>query len=227
MKMDLADFFKKVARVLKDSGAEYALAGGLVASIYRVNERTTNDVDFLILAKKDTRGTAASIIKRFKLKPHVIRKANLEGGPMFAIKRNNTTPFILAGRTEDGIGLDFILPEMPWFASAIERAGHNRIDFGFGPVPCLTKEDVIISKFYSLKNDKTRFNDLDDLKSIFLAGHEFDLAYLCGQMQALKLPVPGEIKDMAPKAVLMASKRIAKEMRMKSHMHPKSNFNDT
>lgn len=211
MKMNLADFLKKVARVLKKSGVEYALAGGLVASIYRENERTTKDLDFLILAEKDTQKTAASIIKSFKLEPHLIRKADLEGGPMFAIKRKSTTPLIVAGRAgndKNSIGLDFILPEMPWFGKAIERAMHNQIDFGFGPIPCLTKEDVIISKFYSLKNDKTRFNDLDDLKSIFLSGRELDLPYICGQMQALELPVPNELKGIVPKPVLLASKKI-------------------
>lgn len=212
--MDLIEFFKAVVKVLQASKVDYALAGGLVASIYRVNERTTNDLDFLIFSKKGTQGAASSIIRRFKLEPHIIRKADLEGGPMFAIKRKNTVPYIIAGRgkkDEDRIGLDFILPVMPWFAEAIERAKFNEIDFGFGPIPCLTKEDVIISKLYSLQNDQKRFNDLDDLKSIFQAGLDIDIPYICGQMQKLRLTVPGSLKDIVPKPIFLTSKKIRRE----------------
>lgn len=106
------------------------------------------------------------------------------------------------------IGLDFILPEIPWFESALNRAEYNLVDFGFGKVPCLTVEDIIIAKFFSLKNDSTRFNDLDDLKSIFLAKHSLDLAYLLGQMQKLNLEVPQLIKKMIPKELNLVSKKI-------------------
>lgn len=62
--MDLIDFFRKVVATLRKSDAEFALAGGLVASIYRTSERATNDLDFLILSKGDSRKAAASIIRR-------------------------------------------------------------------------------------------------------------------------------------------------------------------
>lgn len=217
--MDLIGFFKKVVRTLQESGVSYALAGGLVASIYRENERTTNDLDFLILAGKKTQETASAIIKHFGLEPHIIRKSDLEGGPMFAIKSKSTIPYIIAGRAkknEKKIGLDFILPKMPWFEEAIERAKVNEINFGFGPIPCLTKEDVIISKLYSLQNDQRRFNDLDDLKSILEARHEIDIPYICGQMQKLQLSIPDSLKDFFPKPILLTSKRIRREFRKKS-----------
>jgi hypothetical protein len=109
---------------------------------------------------------------------------------------------MILGRREGdphAIGIDFILPEMPWFGSAFERSQSNRIDFGFGKIPCLTVEDAILSKLYSFKNDSSRFSDLDDLKSIFLAGHPLDLAYLIGQMRKLDLPIPRPVKEMAPR----------------------------
>lgn len=217
--MNLIEFFEKVVEALQDSSVDYALAGGLVASIYRENERTTNDLDFLILSEAKTQEIASSIIRQFELSPHIIRKADLEGGPMFAIKRKNTTPYIIAGRVKNDkkrIGLDFILPDMPWFEKAIKRAQYNKIDFGFGPIPCLTKEDVVISKFYSLKNDQRRFNDLDDLKSIFQAGHKIDMSYVCGQMQKLELLVPDSLKDLVPKPILLTSKRVLKGLKKKS-----------
>ncbi|MBI5300447.1 MAG: nucleotidyl transferase AbiEii/AbiGii toxin family protein [Deltaproteobacteria bacterium] len=214
--MNLIMFFKEVVKTLQASNADYALAGGLVASVYRKDERTTNDLDFLIFSGKKTQEMASSIIRQFGLEPHVIRKADLEGGPMFAIKRGNTPPYIVAGRAkkdEKKIGLDFILPNMPWFEESIKRAKFNEIDFGFGPVACLTKEDLIIAKLYSLQNDQSRFNDLDDLKSILQAGHDIDIPYICGQMQKLELSVPDLIKDFVPKPILLTSKRVRREFK--------------
>lgn len=208
--MDLKSFFEKIVSQLKREKVRYALAGGLIASVYRREERLTRDLDFLIFAESGAQQKAADIIRSFDLKPHLIRKADLEGGPLFVIKSKRSEPWIVAGRGEGDsakTGLDFILPAMPWFRSALERSEQNRIDFGFGKVPCLTVEDVILSKFFSLKNDSSRFNDLDDLKSIFLANHPLDLAYLAGEMRKLHLAVPPPIKPMAPKALHLASKK--------------------
>ncbi|MBI3541430.1 MAG: hypothetical protein HY073_04770 [Deltaproteobacteria bacterium] len=80
----------------------------------------------------------------------------------------------------------------------------------FGKVPSLTVEDVIISKLFSLKNDESRFNDLDDLKSIFLAKRPLDLAYLAGQMSTLNLLIPEPIQELAPNALKLVSKKIKK-----------------
>lgn len=208
--MDLKQFFREIIAALKKEGVRYALAGGITASIYRREERLTRDLDFLILSESNSQQKAIHIIRSFDLEPHLIRKAELEGGPLFAIKRKTTTPWIVAGRGKKDsskIGLDFILPAVPWFQNALDRAEHNTIDFGFGKIPCLTVEDVIISKFFALKNEPSRFNDLDDLKSIFLANHPLDLAYIAGEMQRLSLSVPTPLKDLAPKALHLVSKK--------------------
>lgn len=207
--MDLKAFFEKVVKILKKEEVRYALAGGLVASLYRLDERLTKDLDFLLFSESHSQQKAAHIIHSLGLKTHVIRKADLEGGPLFAIKKKNTPPYIIAGRGEKGaesVGLDFILPELPWFANALHRAEQNKIDFGFGGLPCLTVEDLIISKLFSYKNDKKRFNDLDDLKSIFLAKRPLDLAYLAGQMSKLGLAIPDPVQDMAPVALKRVSR---------------------
>lgn len=208
--MDLKQFFREIIAALKKEDVRYALAGGLVASVYRREERLTRDLDFLLWSEPNPQQKAIHIIRSFDLEPHLIRKADVEGGPLFAIKRKTTAPWIVAGRGKNDsskIGLDFILPAMPWFQQALDRAEHNTIDFGFGKLPCLTVEDVILSKFFSLKNDPSRFNDLDDLKSIFVANHPLDLAYLAGEMQRLSLSVPALLKDMAPKALHLVSKK--------------------
>lgn len=208
--MDLKVFFKEIVGILTKEKIRYALAGGLVASVYRQEERLTRDLDFLIFSEPNSQHTATHIIRSLGLEPHLIRRADLEGGPLFLIKSKRSEPWIVAGRGDQDpskIGLDFILPTIPWFQHALERSEHNMIDFGFGKIPCLTVEDVILSKFFSLKNDSSRFNDLDDLKSIFLAHHSLDLGYLAGEMQRLDLTVPPPIRDMAPKALDLVSKK--------------------
>lgn len=205
--MDFRDFFEKVVKTLNKEEVRYALAGGLVASLYRVDERMTKDLDFLLLSEPHSQQKATHIIHSLGLRTHLIRKADLECGPLFAIKRKSTPPYIVAGRGDaSSIGLDFILPAMPWFSNALNRAEQNNIDFGFGKLPCLTIEDVVISKLFSYKNDNSRFNDLDDLKSIFLAKHPLDMAYLAGQLSNLSLPIPEAIQDMAPNALRLISK---------------------
>lgn len=201
--MTLFKFFTDVVQVLRKENVSFAVAGGLVASLYRESERLTKDVDFLIFAGSHTQKKAESIIKSFDLEPTVIRKADLEGGPMFAIKRKSSTPMMVCGRSEKKsgkIGLDFILPEMPWFQKALMRAQSNQIDFKIGdPVPCLTVEDMIIAKLHAFQNKPQRFQDLDDLQSMFLANRDLDFGYLVGMMNELELRIPKELRSVAPR----------------------------
>lgn len=202
--MKINELLKNVAQHLRQKKIRFALAGGLVASLYRHEKRMTKDLDFLILSGSNTEEEAKKVISHFSLTPTIIRKADLEGGPLFAIKRKNTPPWMVIGRAKGKpltVGLDFILPAMPWFDSALDRAEKNPIDFGCGPVPCITVEDMILAKLLSHKNKSDRFKDLDDLQSIFKANHNLELSYLYGQMQKLQLKVPDPIKGLAPRVL--------------------------
>ena len=214
--MTLEALLKAVVKRLREEKAQFALAGGMATSIYRKEERTTRDIDMLILSGTDTLILAKEIIEDFGLHAGVARKADLEGGPHFAVKRKRTAPFLMVGRSKedpDKPGLDFILPDMPWFNNALERAQHNQIDFGFGAIPCLSVEDVILAKFYALKNNETRFRDLDDLQSIFAADHDLNLAYVSDQMFQLELPLPKAIVAEAPEALRKSSKALRRQLR--------------
>jgi hypothetical protein len=199
--MTLIAFFKNVSSLLIKKKIRFALAGGFVASYYRKYPRATNGLDFLFYLEQDAVGEAEKILSHFSLKPHSLRKADLEGGPMFAIKKRSTPVMIIAGRAENEIGLDFLLPTFPWFQKALERAENNKIDFGFGPIPSLTVEDLIISKLYALNNQSTRFMDLDDLKSIFQFQENMNLAYLVSQLSLLDIKIPKQLQTFVPKAL--------------------------
>mgnify|MGYP001575718277 CR=1 FL=1 len=196
--MILISFLKNVVELLQKENVRFAVAGGMAASLYRLEERTTKDLDFLIFVEGKSEQKAQEIIGRFNLNATLVRRANLEGGPLHAIKRNSTEPMIVVGRKEKEIGLDFILPTMPWFENALNRAEHNVIDFGPVKAPTLKVEDVIIAKLYAVKNSSSRFQDLDDLKSIFEAGRVLDLNYLDDEMRRLDLKLPKQIVEFAP-----------------------------
>ena len=208
--MTLPVFLEKVVKEFRRRKLEFAIVGGLVASIYRHSARATHDLDFLLFTENAAQKTAEDILKVFNMQGHPLRKADLEGGPMFAIKKKNTPVYIVAGRSKrkgfEAFGLDILLPEIPWAAEAIGRAQLNQIDFGFGPLPCITIEDFLISKFYAISNQSTRFMDMDDIKSIFESHSEIDLSYLGGQMKKLNLSVPKALHGFTPKILLNLTK---------------------
>jgi hypothetical protein len=212
--MDLITLFKKAIQALKSEGSIFAVGGGFAASLYRAQFRVTNDIDLLIYAEDDSLDRAQAIIKGVGLKSGIVRKADLEGGSAFAIKNKSTEPQIVVGRREKDApgmpGLDFLLPALPWQQRALERAQSNLKDFGFGALPCITVEDVIIAKLYALKNRPDRFKDLDDLQSIFSVNHRLDLAYLGGMMTELSLSLPSGIEKNAPSALGKISKVVRK-----------------
>ena len=214
--MTLIDLLKLIVDDLESSRATYALAGGLVTSLYRAEERLTKDVDFLLCASKpDSERLARQVVRKHNLTLKVARQCDLEGGPLFGRKRSPV--MIVSGQLSDSeagvLGVDFLLPTFPWFTEALDRAQHNRIDFGIARIPCLTVEDVVIAKLHAASNDSTRFKDFDDLKSIFATGSEIDFAYLTRLMHKHGFTVPEAVKACVPRILLRASARIGKESR--------------
>lgn len=210
--MNLIETFRKVVEELKARDISFALAGGMVASFYRKQARATDDLDFVVYSEKNFELNASDIFKFFELTMHFLRKAELEGGPMFAIKKKSSPIWIISGRASDNnrTGIDFILSEVLWVKEAILRSKKNEIDFGFGKVPCITVEDLILSKIYSLKNQSTRFMDIDDLRSIFEAyeSAQIDIVYLTSRMASLKLSFPKELIAFIPKELQRTYKKI-------------------
>jgi hypothetical protein len=107
----------------------------------------------------------------------------------------------VATASETKGAIDILLPELPWLTPAVERAHYNRLDLGFAHVPVITPEDLIIAKCYALNNSPERFQDLDDIKEIFLYKHELDLDYLGVRLEALNLQIPKVLKKFAPKGI--------------------------
>ena len=217
--MSLESLFQAAVEELAKRQISYAVAGGLAASLYRKEPRLTMDVDFVILTPSKSAGTAVDVLKTIGLEVGVARKADLAGGPLFAIRRRNTEPCMVVGREADNQheeGVDILLPSIPWVRDAVLRAQDNHVDFGFGLVPAITLEDMVLAKLYALTAGIPRPKDMDDLQSIFDAnGDEVDTAYLAGQMRCFKLVVPASTEPFLPEALVSLSRDVRRGLRRK------------
>lgn len=214
--MQLEALFRSAVDEIRARDLRFAVAGGFAAALYRREPRLTMDVDLAILTETGDVDTAVAIIESIGLKPGVAHQADLAGGPLFAIKRRNTTPCMVVGRPPGGAdreGVDLLLPAIPWTVQAVIRAQSNEVNFGFGPVPALTLEDVILSKLYALTAAPLRAKDLDDLQSIFEAGHAPDIPYLAGQMQRLDISVPKAAVPFLSKSLVALARDVKRAQR--------------
>jgi hypothetical protein len=182
------------------------VGGGLAADLYRKDTRSTGDIDMLLLANGRELVKGKEILASLNLIVGEIKLHHLRQMP--SMNKKNQEVFILVGRSKniEDPGVDLLLPTFPWFANAIRRAQSNLVDFGFGDLPVLTAEDVIIAKLFA-----KRFKDLDDVQSIFQSEISLDIAYLEAEMERLALVVPVELLEVAPKTLKPFMKRRARK----------------
>ena len=214
--MSLEALFRAAVRELQERRVLFAVAGGLAADLYRREPRLTMDVDVAIFTESHGKETAVSVVEALGLHAGIARKADLAGRPLFTIRQRRTEPCMIIGRRKDKEteeGVDILLPAVPWVKNAVDRAQGNLVDFGFGPVPALSLEDVILSKLYSLGASQLRAKDLDDLQSIFAVGHELDVPYLAGQMQRMELTIPKAARPLLPETLLRLSRDVLRARR--------------
>lgn len=197
--MDLFELFPKAVKMLQDRSIPFAVAGGFAAGLYRAEPRVTMDVDLGIALEPNAEQSGREILKALGLDTGLLRAADLAGGPLFAIKKKSTPGVMLVGRAqgEPSGGIDFLLPTIPWVCPAVERAQDHRADFGFGPVPVLRIEDVLLAKLYALQG-KVRPKDLDDLQSILESKREVDWKLVRGGIEAYGLKLPSTARELVP-----------------------------
>lgn len=212
--MNFESLFQSAVKVLEESGVTYALAGGLICSVYRHEKRLTQDIDFAIELQEFP--TAHKLLSIMGLSSGEVRLAQLRGGPLHEIKQKSTPICLYVGRCpqkKHSYGVDLLLNVFQWSNDAISRAQQNKINFGFALVPALTVEDVILSKLDALRDNQSRFKDLDDLQSIFRAKHDLDLTYLCKAMQTYQLPLPKALHKEAHYLLGRVSRGMGKKTR--------------
>ncbi len=209
--MSLESLFRDAVSALRERNVLFAVAGGMAVNLYRIESRLTMDVDFVIMVNSHALKVAVSVLESIGLETGVAREADLAGGPVFAIRRGNTKPCMVIGRRHidiAGEGVDIILPAMPWAKDATRRAQDNLVDYGFGPIPVLTVEDIILSKLYALGSAQLRAKDLDDLQAIYELKGNIDLAYLSGQMRKFNIIIPRAAEPFLDDQIL----KVARDM---------------
>jgi len=85
------DRLPQVVRKLQEQGIMFAVVGGFAARYYRNDSRDTKDVDIAIDDMVSPAEFAKRFVESFGLNARTARKADLEGGPLFAVK-NKSTP---------------------------------------------------------------------------------------------------------------------------------------
>lgn len=196
---------KLVHERLEKYRESFAVAGGLAASFYRVQPRLTNDVDlaFSFQSEAKSRQAATKIIKSLGFNSAL----GWIDDPTGKLKKRLPLLIGRPDKNELESTIDFLLPAFPWVKGAIARAQHNCIDYGFDKIPTLTPEDLIIAKAFALGISPNRFQDLDDIQSIFKADNQLDLLYLVQEFERLELSLPRPLLSLAPAALRRACRR--------------------
>jgi len=197
---------KQAVLAFEKSGAEYCLIGGHAASLYRTQERLTKVVDFAVVAKplSESRRLAEEVIISLGLKPML---GFIPAGPKEQAQKAVYMVTSQPAKNESKGIIDILLPELPWIEQAVERAQHNKIDLGFKLVPVISPEDLIIAKCSALNNSPDRFQDLDDLKEIFLFVKDLDLDYIRHNLAKLNLSIPDLVRQHSPPELIKGGKR--------------------
>lgn len=190
--MKLFASLKLVVQILKDCPLDWAICGGIAACLYRETPRFTGDIDIALgpseksepldVAEKAIRGLGYEPIRGY------VRDQNgklLEGPGLVVGRENKETGYL---------GVDFLLPRMPWVADAVLRAQDNTLDYGFAALPTLVPEDLIVAKLYALSGNPQRAQDLDDVLSIMKHLPEIDREFVGAQVERLGITLPTDVK---------------------------------
>ena len=194
-----------VSAKLEPYRGNYCVAGGFAASFYRKQPRITNDVDIALClgSYQESLAIAEKVVSSLRFRSTLGWIADSE-------KHLDKSAALLIGkpgRDEFESTIDFLLPSFPWLKSAVRRSQDNQIDYGFGRLPTITPEDLLLAKFFALSIEANRFQDMDDVQAILSANNQLDFIYLLQEFERLKLEVPKSLEGLLPKALVRLSKR--------------------
>ena len=191
--MEPLESLESFHRISNQFDCTYALCGGLTASLYREKVRTTSDVDIAIVGP-DPLKIAKEILAKLKLKTSL--------GMIYSGERKiDITALVIGQYDEDDYEntIDIFLPVLPWVEKAVARAQSHKIDFGFAEIPTIPVEDLLLAKAFALEFEPNRYQDLDDISSIFKnKKNEFQLDYLVGEFKNYSLSLPIELDSQLP-----------------------------
>ena len=212
----LLELTKLICDKLQKENINFAIAGGICADIYRGEPRATDDIDILVAIDEENISQAKNIIKDLGYTATVVTESMLKGDTRFRRKSKKGTPQIVVGRDkEKPYGVDFLLMSFPWAKNALERSQNNLIGIrDIGQIPCLTVEDMIISKLFAIKNSPTRRykkSDIPDIALMLENNVNVDFEYLSNAMESLELLLPKGVEQEAHYSLARVSKKIRRK----------------
>lgn len=194
------ELLKFVSDACSEKNVPYVLCGGIAASLYRDRPRVTNDVDIAISIGEyeDSKEFALSFLRE------IGAKVSLGWIPQLKEKKINTMALVIGQFSPHDYDatIDILLPNLPWVPNAVIRGAYHIVDFKFASIPTITIEDLVVAKLYALSIEANRFQDLDDLKSIFKENKKMDFLYLSKKMVQHQLKVPDILKEYVPKCIV-------------------------
>ena len=97
----LESLLGKASETFSKYEIDFALAGGLIADVYRGEPRTTDDLDFVVALDNKDLDKAKNIIADLGYSPKIITEAELKGNTRFRRQAARSTPQIIIGRSEE------------------------------------------------------------------------------------------------------------------------------
>jgi len=183
---------KRTTKLLNEYQGQWALCGGVAASIYREKARFTDDIDFALVDSPNTSAVklASKIIGQLGYKEY-------KGFVPDAKNGQQILGLVCARDEEDKrfAGLDFLLPVQAWVQDAVEIAQNNLISYGFAELPTITPECLILAKLTALISNPERYQDLDDITEI-LKTCSTDQEYLAQKIKEYNLVLTPKLASM-------------------------------
>lgn len=195
--MKLFSVLKQVVQLLEPHNGSWAICGGVAASVYRDTPRYTGDIDIVLLDRPllTAQQIAEQIASALGYEPIAGFLTDQKGELIKA-------QALVVGREQNDtgfLGLDFLLPVLPWVSDAVTRAQSNKFDFGFSLLPTITIEDLCIAKLFAVQGTPDRVIDMDDLIAMTRSAKSFDRAFFENRVTRYGLRVPELIRSSLDK----------------------------
>lgn len=189
--MRLFSELKRAAQILSRYPSQWAICGGVAASLYRESARFTDDIDFAVVDSEAL--TALDLARK------VIGELGYKEYKGFIPDENNQQIFgLLCARDSADdrfVGLDFLLPAQCWVSDAVNYAQANIIDYGFDKLPTITPESLIVSKIIALNSNPERLQDIDDINEIVRVAR-LDMKFIQNQLQSYRIKIPPAVAKL-------------------------------
>ena len=195
--MKLFSELQKITKLLNNYPNQWAICGGIAASIYRETARYTDDIDIALINSDNlsAKDLASKIISELGYKEY-------EGFIPDPFTPNKQLKALLCAKNDNErfTGFDFLLPVQFWIPEAVKLAQENKIDYGFSSLATITPESLIFAKLIALNSNPNRYQDIDDIKAI-IKSNKINFDYIQQQITKSKIDFKPDVLKTIPNTI--------------------------